>query len=232
MARPALVNGDIPAGHPFQFNSFAHVLRLAEQRAETLGDLLEGLRSCPDGAIFQHTFRTLQEHHYIREGFSNDFAHWAMAACNEPALAEQLASADVREFTTIEALRQRVVEITAEYLMAHPYATERPAMEPFYFAVSDSVEIPTRFVARSLGEFVGALAQVSIACVHYHFIDARARLGLNNNDFSLWIEHEVGLPALAARINRIDMYTATLEDVRRAILAAIAREVPELGEQA
>jgi len=31
------------------------------------------LHTCSEGSIFQHTFRTLQEHHLIREGFSNVF---------------------------------------------------------------------------------------------------------------------------------------------------------------
>ncbi len=68
----------------------------------------------------QHTFRTLQEHHFIREGFSNDFAHWALEACNEPGLAERLASVDVREFTSVSDLRDRIVSIVGEYLQRNP----------------------------------------------------------------------------------------------------------------
>src|SRR6266404_7571185 len=74
---------------PFYFNSAAHLLRIGRQRADNLSELLEALRTCPDDSIFQHTFRTLQEHHFIREGFSNDFAHFAFAACNEVGLAER-----------------------------------------------------------------------------------------------------------------------------------------------
>ena len=57
---------------PFYFNTSAHLLRITRQKAETLNELLRALRSCPEDSIFQHTFRTLQEHHFIREGFSND----------------------------------------------------------------------------------------------------------------------------------------------------------------
>src|SRR5580693_4970418 len=96
---------------PFYFNTSAHLLRITALKAITLAEFLEALRNCPEDSIFQHTFRTLQEHHFIREGFSNDFAHWAMSACNEPSLAEGLASVDVREFTTIAELRDRFVQI-------------------------------------------------------------------------------------------------------------------------
>jgi hypothetical protein len=77
---------------PFYFNTSAHLLRVTKYKANTLADLLDALRECPEDSIFQHTFRTLQEHQFLRAGFSNDFAHWALAACNEPSLAEALAS--------------------------------------------------------------------------------------------------------------------------------------------
>ena len=85
---------------PFYFNTSEHLLRIGRQRASNLLELLEALQTVPDDSIFQHTFRTLQEHHFIRQGFSNDFAHWSLFACNEPALAEQLASVSARSRTS------------------------------------------------------------------------------------------------------------------------------------
>src|ERR1044071_3764958 len=93
------------ASKPFHFNSASHLLRIGKERASCLEELLEAIRTCPDASIFQHTFKTLEEHHFIREGFSNDFSHWAFVACNEVGLAERLAALDVREFTSIPALR-------------------------------------------------------------------------------------------------------------------------------
>jgi hypothetical protein len=90
---------------PFYFNTSESLLRIGRQKATNLSELWQGLQTCPGDSIFQHTFRTLQEHHFICQGFSNDFAHWCLFACNEPVLAEQLTSVDVREFTAIEGLR-------------------------------------------------------------------------------------------------------------------------------
>jgi hypothetical protein len=205
------------ARSPFYFNSAAHLLRIGRERAGNLSEMLEALRACPDDAIFQHTFHTLQEHHFIREGFSNDFAHWAFAACNEVGLAERLAGVDVREFTSIRTLRERLVSIVDSYLHRNPRARERAALEPFYFCASDTVVVPTPFVARNLLEFADSLQNVSLASIHYHFIEARLRLKLNSNDFSVWLEEELDMGALADRINRIDIYTSTLHDVRRKI---------------
>src|SRR5512142_2656349 len=156
------------ARQPFYFNSAAHLLRIGRERATNLAEVLEALRVCPNDSIFQHTFQTLQEHHFIREGFSNDFAHWAFAACNEVGLAERLAGVDVREFTSIKALRERLIDIVQKYLDKNARARERAALEPFYFCASDTVVVPTPFVARNLTEFSENLQRVSIYSIHYH----------------------------------------------------------------
>lgn len=215
---------------PFHFNSAAHLIRIGRQRAGNLSELLDALKICPDESIFQHTFQTLREHHFIREGFSNDFAHWAFAACNEAGLAERLAGIDVREFTSIAALRQRLVDILEAYLQQNPRA--RAAFEPFYFSASEVIVIPTPFVARDLAEFADGIRHVSVTSIHYHFIDARLRLKLNTNDFSLWLEHELDLGRLADRINRIDIYTCTLDDVRRAVLRFVQTALGEVRTRA
>jgi hypothetical protein len=208
---------------PFYFNTSAHLLRITRQKANTLVEFLEALRECPEGSIFQHTFRTLQEHHFIREGFSNDFAHWASSACNEPSLAEGLASVDVREFTSVAGLRERFVQIVESFLQRSPAAAERAARETFYFCASDIVVIPTSFVANTLREFAEGLRGVSVHSIHHHFIEARLRLKLMSNDFSQWLYEDMGLTDAARQLNRIDIYTVTLDDVRDQIIRIVER---------
>src|SRR4030081_468853 len=198
---------------PFYFKTSEHLLRIGRERASTLSELLDALRQCPDDSIFQHTFRTLQEHHFIRQGFSNDFAHWSLSACHEPILAEQLASVDVRHFTSIEGLRRQLVEIVDEFFEEHPRAGSRTAHEPFYFCASDIAVLPTPFVPASLPDFGQGLRNVSIHSIHHHFIEARLRLRLMSNDFSQWLE-EWGMTKAAQSIERIDIYTNTMEGVR------------------
>jgi hypothetical protein len=210
---------------PFYFNTSEHLLRIGRQKAATLPELLQALKTCPDDSIFQHTFRTLQEHHFIRHGFSNDFAHWSISACHEPILAEQLASVDVREFTAIDGLRQRMIEIVDEFLQKHPRSNSHLANEPFYFCASDILVIPTPFVADSLAAFLDGLKQVAVHSIHHHFIEARLRLQLMSNDFSQWLEEEVGLPHIAASVERIDIYTNTMEGVRQQIARLVEQVV-------
>jgi hypothetical protein len=179
---------------------------------------LNTLKVCSQESIFQHTFRTLQEHHFLQEGYSNDFAHWALVACKEPELAERLSALDVREFTTLAGLRTRLVQIVDEHLVSNPSAATRRASEPFYFCSSGTVVLPTTVVARNLPEFTEAIARISVHSVHYHFIEARLRLRLNSNDFSVWLDREIGPNRAADLINDIDFYTLTLQGVRNRIL--------------
>ena len=206
---------------PFHFNSAEHLLRVEHERATSLGELLDGVTRCSEDSIFQHTFRTLQEHHFIQEGYSNDFAHWAFFACNENQLAEQLAAVDVREFVSIEGLRSRIAEVIKGYLATFPEARERRAVEPFYFCSSSTVVLPTTLVARNLQEFAQALESISVHSLHYHFIEARLRLKLTSNDFSKWLNEDMGLARAAELVDRIDIYTLTLQGVRHRILRII-----------
>jgi hypothetical protein len=196
---------------PFYFNTSAHLLRITRQKANTLAEFRAALRECPEGSIFQHSFRTLEEHHFIREGFSNDFAHWVLSACNEPSLAEGLASVDVREFTSVAELRERFVRIVENFLQRTPASGSRIARETFYFC------------AHTLREFAEGLRRIGVHCVYHHFIEARLRLKLMSNDFSQWLYEDMGLTETARQLNRLDIYTVTLNDVREQIIRIVER---------
>jgi Family of unknown function (DUF5752) len=210
---------------PFYFNTSEHLVRIGRQKACNLSELLDAMQTCPEDSIFQHTFRTLQEHHFIRQGFSNDFGHWSLSACNEPALAEQLASVDVREFTAIAGLRARMLEILGQYLHSSPHSGPRAADEPFYFCASDIVVLPTPFKADSLKEFLNGINQISVHSIHHHFIEARLRLHCMSNDFSHWLEEETGLEQAADAIEKIDIYTNTMEGVRLQIARILSQAI-------
>jgi hypothetical protein len=208
---------------PFYFNTSAHLLRITKYKANTLAELLDAMRVCPEDSIFQHAFRTLQEHHFLRTGFSNDFAHWTLAACNEPGLAEALAGVDVREFTSVAELRARFIQILEKHLREDPESCLRVANEAFYFCASDIVVMPTSFQAHTLHEFTEGLRRVSVHSIHHHFIEARLRIKLMSNDFSQWLHEDAGLTETARLLNRIDIYIATLEDVRQQIVSIVER---------
>jgi uncharacterized protein DUF5752 len=210
-----------PAITPFEFKSAAPLLFIEREQARNIDELLAALRTCPDGSIFQHTFRTLEEHHFIKEGFSNDFAHWAYTDLREVGLGERLTGLDIREFTSIVKLRERLIQIVEEFREATPSAKDSVSKTPFYFCSSKITVLPTQRSATNLVEFIEGLKQVSIHSIHYHFIEARLRRELETNDFSIWIRRDLGMEKAAKQLNQIDIYTSTLEGVRRKIVQTL-----------
>lgn len=202
----------------FEFTTAANLTRICPQRAASLQELYEQLQQVSEASVFHHTFQSLQAHHYLTEGFTSDFAQWTLAACNEFALAEQLAAVDVRDYLSVADLRARLIEVLGDYIAANPGAGERQAFEPFHFLETLTVELPTGRTARTLPEFVTGLQTISVSSVHFHFLTSRLRLQLASNDFSLWLRTSLDLPELAEKIKRIDVYASTLEGVRLKII--------------
>jgi hypothetical protein len=209
---------------PFEFFTVAHLTRIGNQSAATLTELLTGLEQCSDASIFHHTFQTLGSHHFLTEGFSNDFAQWALADANRDALAEQLAALDIRDYVSIAALRADLCRVVRDYCSQHPEFAQQTALEPFFFCESVEVTVPFGRTATTLEEFHEGLEHLSHAAFYFHFISSRLRLQLRTNDFSHWLADGLGLKELADRVNRIDIYTNTLDSARMKMMKLIELE--------
>lgn len=209
---------------PFEFYAVSYLTRIGNQSAGTIGELLEGLEQCSDASIFHHTFQTLGAHHFLTENFSNDFAQWAMADANRNDLAELLASLDIRDYVSIAALRDDLCRIVGDFCAASPALAGQTALERFYFCEGVEVTIPVGAQATTLEEFRQGIERLSHAGFYFHFISSRLRLQLQTNDFSHWLANSLGLKTLADSVNRIDIYTNTLEGTRARMLRLIDRE--------
>ena len=209
---------------PFEFVSVSYLTRIGNQSACTLKELLAGLEQCSDASIFHHTFQTLGSHHFLTEGFSNDFAQWVLADVNRDDLAEQLAALDIRDYVSIAALRSDLCRVAGDYCTAFPHFADQSALERFYFCESVEVTVPLGRGARTLEEFRDGIAHLSHAGFYFHFISSRLRLHLRTNDFSHWLANSLGLNALAENVNQIDIYTNTLDSTRAKLLRLIDRE--------
>ena len=209
------------AEQPFQFFVASYIPRISNQKAKNLEELQKGLASCGDGCIFYHTFHSLGRHHFLTEGFSDDFAHWVLAALNQAALAEQLAALDIHDYRSIAELRTDLHHSVAQYCEAHPTEARQTAFEPFHFC--DTIEVSVRLgrEARTLEEFRRELERLSHDSLYFHFIASRLRLQLRSNDFSIWFASALGLTALAERANGIDIYANTLDSIQAKLLALV-----------
>src|SRR5438270_3530438 len=108
-------------GHqPFQFFTASYLTKVENYKVETISAMHAGLAEASDSAIFYHTFQTLGRYHFLTEGFSNDFAQWVLAAVNQPALAERLASIDIRDYMSIQELRTDLRNIIGGFCEEQP----------------------------------------------------------------------------------------------------------------
>src|SRR3974390_3385290 len=159
-----------PAETPFEFFTVASLTRIGNLSAGTLAELLTGLEQCSDASIFHHTFQTLSSHHFLTEGFSNDFAQWVLADANRDALAEQLAAFDIRDYASIAALRSDLCRAVRDYIQQHPEFAQQQALEPFYFCERIEVTLPFGMTARNLDEFYDGISRLSHSAFYFHFI--------------------------------------------------------------
>jgi hypothetical protein len=114
---------------PFEFVTVSYLTRISNLSAGTIGELLTGLENCSDASIFHHTFQTLGSHHFLTEGFSNDFAQWVLADANRNDLAEQLAALDVRDYVSIAALRRDLCRVVSDFCAAYRNFASQSALE-------------------------------------------------------------------------------------------------------
>jgi len=210
---------------PFQFVTAAYLTLVENYKAHTAAELGDGLSEASDASVFYHTFQTLNQHHFLTEGFSNDFAQWVLAGLNQPALAERLASIDVRDYVSIAELRADLRQIIASFCNEHSSAAQQRAFEPFYFCQAVEVTEPLPWDAKTLSGFRAGLERLSHASFYYHFIASRLRLQLRTNDFSHWFANALDLKDLANRTDRIDIYTNTLDTARRELSELVDREI-------
>jgi hypothetical protein len=213
------------AAQPFQFATAAYLVCVENQKAETIEGLLSALEQASDAAIFYHTFQSLGRYHFLTEGFSNDFAQWALASLNQPVLAERLANIDVRDYVGIAELRADLRLILSGFMEQFPQQARQSAFEPFYFCRAIEVTVPLPWDARTLAGLRAGLERLSHASFYHHFIASRLRLQLRTNDFSHWFATALGLEQLAARTDRIDIYTNTLDTARQELIGLVDREM-------
>lgn len=215
------------ASEAFQFATASYLVRIGNQVATNLLELEQGLADCSDASIFYHTFQSLGRHHFLTEGFSNDFAQWVLGSCNRPVLAEQMASVDTRDYVSVVDLRNDLRKVVEEYCRGNSNTASQVAFEAFFFCETVEEKVPLGREAWTLEDFRDGLQDLAHGSLQFHFVTSRLRLQLRTNDFSRWFSKELGLTELARKVDQIDIYTTTLDSARSTILHLVERELAQ-----
>ncbi|GEM_PF-93439 len=238
LVRTTVINYGRPlkvAAEPFHFYSRTHLKELTGLRARDLSELAQVLRQVPESVVYYHTHHFLEEHHYLTPEPPNDFAMWVTDVLGDDVLGERLAAVDTFQFSTLTALRDRLVGIIEEHLAGvgdHGQAEEArashrqvPDGREFHFIKSMSFVMPTPYVAHDLRELVQVLRKLSLGSLYFHVFESRMRLGRSRNDFSIWMAESLGEEQLAEEIAHLDPYQYTLEELRSQLIRLVEKRV-------
>lgn len=216
---------------PFDFYTSSQLVEITGRKAAHLKQFIEILKGIDDSSIFYHVHHAFREHHFAPGMYTNDFAHWVEEELGEAVLAEKLASINIKDYTEIKALRQKLVEIIEDHLMKAAEIRRAAPGHEFYFCKNVGVIQRTKYDAWDLPEFCANLKKVGLRSLFFHFFEARLRLSRKTNDFSDWIKTQFGEEALARQIEALDPYEYTMDDLRDRIISLISREKVPVWEK-
>ncbi len=211
--------GNKIAKNPFHFYTSSLLVEITGKKAYHLKDFVKILKEIDESSIFYHIHHAFREYSFAPGQYSNDFARWVAEDLEEMSLAERLSSINIRDFTDLESLRRRLVGIIEDHLMHATEIRKAPPGREFYFQHGISIAMATAYEVNTLAEFAEALDKVGMRSLYYHFFYARLRLGRKTNDFSHWIETSLGEEEIARRIDQLDPYFMTMDQLKEKIIS-------------
>lgn len=206
------------AKEPFRFYTSSLFVEITGKKAHHLKEFVQILKQIDESSIFYHVHHTFREYTFAPGQYSNDFARWVADDLEEGTLAERLASINVRDFTDLNSLREKLVEVIEDHLNVAVEIRKAPAGREFYFLRSTAIVIPTRYEAKTLEELARIIKKIGMRTLYYHFFDARLRLGRKTNDFSNWMRIHLGNNESADKIDKLDPYFMTMDQLKEKII--------------
>lgn len=213
------------AAQPFAFVGCIELREILGHRARDERELMEQIERVPVGSVYYHTHGVFLRHPQLTRAYPNDFANWVAAHIRDQVLAERLSVVDPFQFSSLEELREELISILDDHVAALHPVPRVVFGDPFFFVQSHVLEVSTGVEARTLAEFRRCLAAVDASAIYFHVLDARARRGVIGGDFAHWIGTDLGLPALAEQIGRINPYPGGLEQIRAQALRLVDAEL-------
>ncbi|MBI4051262.1 MAG: hypothetical protein HY400_02030 [Elusimicrobia bacterium] len=214
---------------PFHFFTRQCLTVMTGVKAKDLKEFLECLKKVPESVLYQHTHRFLWEHQHLVPEPPNDFAYWVTHMLQDEKLGERLRAIDTVRFSSLNDLRQTIVEAIENHLKKPNNHRQVPEGKEFYFMRSIRFSIPTPYQAGNLVEFADCLRKVSTSSLYLHIFEAKLRPPLGINDFSYWFENNLGEKDLAKKVANLDPYLHTLETLREKILSLIEMRFKSLA---
>ena len=202
---------------PFVFYTQQQLVSLTGRRARNLSQLLEHLQTVTGASIFYHTHYLYLTQHFVEPKFYNEFAEWVSTALQERRLAERIGAIDLLSASSLRWIRERIIAEIERHFQENPGPQrDCPPGDEFQFCAVRSFIAPNGIIAETVPDFFDRLQNVSNACLHFHFFEARLRLDRPTNDFSVWLNAR-GEKRLARAIDSLDPYAVSLDELKNQI---------------
>jgi Family of unknown function (DUF5752) len=208
---------------PFEIFALAHVSRMGGQAAATLRELADGLETCSDESIYNHTIVAMRSYLVLSEEVTNDYARWAQTSLRREDLAAHLAMADMKDCQTRRSAGRSVEHCSRVYRGAAGIGGPEGG-ESVLFLRGNGGCGALGSDGAPLEEFRQCVREMRGESFYLHFVAPRTRHENRSNDFSEWLEKSLGMHGLAAKINEIDVMDTTLEGAREKILELLGAE--------
>ncbi len=217
--------------HPrsFVFIGCVELKEILGRRAQDERELMEALEQIPLGSVYYHTHSVFLRHPRISGAYPNDFANWVATQVRDQPLAERLAVIDPFCFVRLEELRDELVSIIGQHVAAIHTVPRVLFGSPLFFVQSHLIEVSTGFEARTLDDFRRCVADVDQSAIYLHALHSQVMRHVPGGDFARWIGEDLGRPALAEAIARMNPYQGGLERMRQETLRLLDGE---LGREA
>ena len=209
----------------FHFIDCFEIKELLGEKANDESRLVSLIKKVPLDSIYYHMHSYFLRHYYIIAPYPNDFANWAAIQVRDRVLGEKLGSVTPSRTKSIEDLRTEIVDIINKHLSSIKINPRVVYGQPFYFMNSRIIEIPTGIRANNLKEFSECLKIIDASAIYNHIFEARLRDKRGISDFAEWFRQTLGMRELADKIENIDCYMYSLEELRTTLLGLCELEL-------
>lgn len=191
--------------------------------AINLRELRERLASCGQDVLYHHFCEIPLVPSFDNPDSRNDFAVWALLQLGDRVLAERLGIIDPYVYSDLEELRAQVLEVLDERLSELPFS---PSCQPggeLFFSEAVTVVFDTGLRITTPEELPAAIDKMTNGSIYFHFMEARRRDPLGQDDFSAWLagfpDQEVWCNALQS----VDFAFYTLSELRSALVRLLTK---------
>lgn len=211
---------------PFEVKDCALAAIATGRRAQNLRELRDQIPSVPLDSIYYHFWGSRLRPSFDDPQYHNDFASWAHYGLSDDALAERLGVIDPGDFPDLESLRQEVLGVIEERLDESEHVPWSKADRQFHFIRSQIVVFRTPHCAGTPQELAQLLPRLSVGSIFYHFIDARQRAPIGQDDFRSWLAgFQPDCDGLVRRLGELDPHFVTLTELRERLVQVFREDL-------